>query len=75
MWDGKDRRKMNSELRDIVIEVRNDVKHIITELGTHIKQDDKIQTEIKKDLLFHQKIVYGCIGIVTFLQLIGFFHK
>jgi len=69
-WDGKERRTMDNELRDTIIETRNDVKHLVKTLSDHVIQDDKVQGEIKRDLKFQQKIFYGLIGVVAFIQFI-----
>ena len=73
-WDGKEeRRKMSDDWikRDrILSEVHADVKHLIVKLEDHVKQDDKIQGEIKRDLMFHQKIVYGLVGVFLFIEFV-----
>lgn len=61
---------MTKEDHDLLIEIKNDVKHIVSSLKDHIDNDDKIQKEIKSDLKFHQKILYGGIGIVGFIEFI-----
>lgn len=73
-WDGKERRVPNND-HDILIEIQNDVKHLVKEITLHIKADDEIQNQIKKDLLFHNKIVYGCVGAFLFVEFIGKFIK
>ena len=73
-WDGKERRMPNDD-HDVLIEIKTDVKHIVSSLERHIKDDDIIQKQIKNDLLFHQKIVYGGVGIVGFIQFLSLVAK
>lgn len=64
-----------SEDHDMIIEIRNDVKHLVSSVGEHIKSDDIVQRDIKKDLQFHQKIVYMGAGILAFLNFVLLFRK
>lgn len=64
-----------TEDHDILIEIKGDVKHLVNTLKDHIISDDKVQKEIKSNLDFHQKIVYGGIGILGFVEFIrSFIH-
>lgn len=47
IWDGKERRMSQTEDHDILIEIKNDVKHLVANFNSHVKEDkiywDKIE--------------------------------
>ena len=49
----------NENDHDILIEIRNDMKHVISKVKEH---DDKFR--------FHDKIIYGFGGVVIFIQIV-----
>lgn len=72
-WDGIGRRDEDNgreSLRDIVISQRQDTRNFIDNFNEHKEEDTKSFDAINKKLEFHQKIVYGGMGIVIFLELI-----
>ena len=76
-WDGKEHRASNVTLGDILLELREvkgDVKNLLVQFAEH-KQDDKSQFgEIKKDVLWIQRLTFGAIGayfLVQFLIQLG----
>jgi len=72
-YAGKERRKMSDDwvTRDrLLTEVHSDVRNLVSKLSDHVKQDDNVQTEIKRELKFHNKIIYGALGILAALNLI-----
>jgi len=75
-WDGKiERRSMGSDDRDILIEVRNDVKHIVTTVSKHI-EDDKTQFDrLNKGQEYLMKIVWCGVGIAAFIAFVFKFFK
>lgn len=74
-WNGEERRKMNQLDHDLLIEIHSDIKHIASDLKDHVLLDDSRQLEIKSKLEFHQKVLYGIIGIVGFIELASKFIK
>lgn len=75
--DYKERRNtmFDKEFYDKMNEMHGDVKHLVTSLKHHVEEDEKVQGEIKRDLEFHQKLVYGGLGIVAFIEFIRPFFK
>ena len=68
-----DRRKglMDLELRDKIIETHSDIKYLIKAFGEHIMSDDKRHAEISKKIEFHQKVIYGGVGILAAIELLN----
>lgn len=66
---------MNQEDHDLLLEIKGDVKHFMSILSNHF-EDDRIKFErIEKDTEFHNKIVYGCIGVIVFMEFVLKFIK
>ena len=77
-YDGIERRQpsqMDLEIRDKVIETNADVKYLIKNFNDHVVLDDKRQIEVTSKLEFHQKIVYGGVGILAAVELLTKFIK
>jgi hypothetical protein len=76
-WDGTDRRASGVTLNDILLEVRdvkNDVRHLVEKVDTHVKEDKAAFENIRKDVTFAQRIIFGGIGawfIIQFFIQIG----
>lgn len=58
---------------DLLIEIRGDTKHIKAWTETHEKSDNERFNEIKADVEFHKKVIYGCLGVFIFIQFISKF--
>lgn len=70
VWDGKtERRRMNNEDHDVLIEIRSDVKHFKDWANRH----DKIDTErfelANKRISWVEKIAYLGIGGLAMLNI------
>lgn len=72
----------DNELRDKIIETHNDVKHLVKNFDQHIDEDEQKHRDnilkfdaINKTLGFQQKIIYGALGIVAFLEFISKFVR
>ena len=81
-WDGRERRKMNTEERDMLIEVKNDMKHLVAWTHEHSELDDQRHRDslmkfdkIDKDITWSNKILYGALGIIAFITFITNFIK
>ena len=61
---------MNQDDHDIIIEIRNDLKHLMSFVKTHVEDDSTRFTRIDKKLEFQDKIIYGAVGVVVFIQFI-----
>ncbi|UOF78260.1 hypothetical protein [Caudoviricetes sp.] len=60
--------EVNSERDRLIIEMHSDLKHLVKNFDGHILLDDKRQQEITQKIDFHQRIVYGGIGIVVAIE-------
>lgn len=56
-------------------EIANDVKHMVKWSETHDTADTTRFEKIEKSLSWQSKILYGCIGVVAFLEFIVKFIK
>lgn len=81
-WDGKERRKVSQTDHDVMIEIRSDVKHILEWNKSHKEDDDLKHSEnlVKFDKIarnddFQNKMIYGAMGVIAFVELIGKFIK
>ena len=66
---------MDLELRDKIMETHGDVKHLVKNFEAHVIDDATNNKEIKGKLEFHQKVIYGGIGILGAIELISKFVK
>lgn len=80
-WDGKDRRMSDNNddlLQRMAVkqaEIANDVKHMVKWSESHTVEDIKRFEKIEKDMVWHNKILYGGIGVITFLGFVAKFIK
>jgi hypothetical protein len=74
-WDGKERRKMDSDLRDVIIETRNDVRHIADWAKKHDGDDVKRFDLVNKEIEGGKKVLWGGIGILAFIEFFSRFLK
>ena len=58
-WDGSERRNDNY-MRDILIELRNDVKHLVSGFDDHVKED-------KENFKWIFRIMWAGGGIISFV--------
>ena len=64
------------EKRDVLLaEIHADVKNLVKNFEAHVIDDKETAKEIKNTIDFHQKIVYGGIGILGAIEVIGRFVK
>mgnify|MGYP001557918680 CR=1 FL=1 len=75
MWDGLERRKVNREERDMLIEIHQDVKHLVENFKSHVISDERQFKDINTRLKWTEKILWGCVGGFTLLQVALKFFK
>jgi len=69
-WDGKERRKVNSEDHDILIEIRSDLKNLSALVKSHVEDDTTRFNKVDKKIEFQERIIYGAIGAFVFIEFI-----
>ena len=70
-WDGRtERRKMNQEDHDLLIEINEGVKHLVEKLNHHIIEDEKTFATLEYKVNKHDKVLWVGMGIVITLQVI-----
>ena len=74
-WEGIDRRKTISLDHDVLIEIKNDLKHVVSWIEAHEKKDDVRFTKIDKDIDFQKRITYAVLGIIFFVEFMFKFIK
>ena len=84
-WDGKERRNMSQDSvdRDRLLErldtnvsyLVQSEKNITQALVDHAKVDDVRFGKIDRTLQFQNKIIYGALGIVAFIQFLAKFYN
>lgn len=70
-WEGKERRSGNVTLYDVLLEVRevkNDVKHLVENFNSHLKDDHERFEELNKKVGKHQIYVISGTAIILFIQ-------
>ncbi len=72
-WDGVERRKMSGDERDLLIRIDTNLTNHIAVMATHVIDDNIKFNEVKKDLAFNNKILYGALGIIAFIELLSKF--
>ena len=73
-YDGPERRKMSSfdqDTRVKISETHANVQNLVKNLDKHTELDDQRFLEVKTKIEFHQKIVYGGIGIVFAIEILS----
>ena len=70
LWDGKDRREDDGRDHDMLLEIRNDVKHMVKWAEKHEFENNDRFKKIDKDAEFFRKIIYGCVGVIFFVELV-----
>lgn len=68
-WDGENRRK-EKDNNDLLIEIHSDLRNFLKNFENHLREDRENFAEINKKLDFQQKIVYGGMGILLFVEFI-----
>ena len=70
VWDGTERRHVELELRDKIIETHTDVKHLVEWAKTHDKSDnDRFEAAFKR-ITWVEKTAYLGIGGLSVLSII-----
>lgn len=69
-WDGKERRKVDREDHDLLIEIGQDIKHLVENFKSHVISDDKQFKETNSRLRWLEKVVWGCVGAFVLIQLV-----
>ena len=71
-WDGKDRRQ-DSKDHDLLTRIDANLRNFIDRFGEHILDDNKRFKEHSEKIEFQQKVFYGCLGVVVFIEFISKF--
>lgn len=74
-WDGTERRKMDSDQRDLIIEMHTDMKHMVKWTEAHDLKDDTRFDKIDKSNKWRDKLLYGALGIIAFIEFVTRFIK
>ena len=74
-WDGKERRNVNQEDHDLLIEINEGVKHLVDKFNTHIQDDKDTFKTIKDKVANHDKVLWISMGVLITLQVILKFLK
>jgi len=77
-YSGPERRKMNQEDHDLLLTIANDCKHMKEWCETHTKEDDQRHrdnlerfSQIEKNEKWQNKILYGALGIISFITFLS----
>lgn len=72
LWDGRtERRAMNIEDHDLLLEIKGDTKHLVDTMNSHILDDKVNFKKITDEQSWHSKILYSGLGIVLFIEFIA----
>ena len=77
-WDGVEKRKdyrVDLEMRDKIIEMHSDVKHMVKWSEEHERKDDQRFNDVNKDIENGKKIVYGVGGGLAVLEILAKLFK
>ena len=69
-WDGTERRKMNQEDHDLLIEINEGVKHLVEKLNHHIIEDKETFKLMGDKVNKHEKVLWLGMGVIVTLQVI-----
>ena len=72
-WDGQERRKgtsVSTEDHDLLTRMDVNVNNLLEKFDTHIKTSNDIHKNLDNRVSFHDKIIWGGLGILAFLQII-----
>lgn len=69
-WDGQERRKDVIVDHDLLIKIDTNLMHLIDSYANHVQDDKKSFDKIDKRMDIAEKLLYGCVGIFVFVQLI-----
>ena len=65
----EERRKGDLEMRDMLVEVHTDMKHLVKWTETHQVEDDERHKDIKKEIAWHSRILYGLLGAFALIEI------
>ena len=68
-WDGIKRREKDIEDHDLLTQIDTKLSILLNSFDKHIIDDKEQFAEIKKRLSFGEKIIYGAVGIIAFIEL------
>ena len=66
----EERRKGDSEMRDMLVEVHTDMKHLIEWNKAHKLEDDNRHKELKNEISWHSRILYGLLGAFALVEVL-----
>ena len=69
-YDGIERRKMSQLDHDLLQQISNDTKHIVSWSEKHEKIDDERFRIQNSKTEFQQKIIYGMLGVFIFIEFV-----
>lgn len=73
-WDGENRREL-PDGHDLLIRIDANLTNHIAVVAKHVIDDEVRFSKIDKDLVFHNKLLYGALGIIAFMELFVKFLK
>ena len=68
-WDGVKRRGKDVEDHDLLTQIDTKLSILLESFDKHIIDDKEQFADIKKRLTFGEKIIYGAVGIIAFIEL------
>ena len=75
MWDGKERRQMNSTDHDLLTRIDSNLLNFLSRFNKHEERDDEKFNKHDNQIGMLQKIAYGGLAIVAFIEVVLRFLK
>ena len=70
-WDGRERRKMNTDDHDLLIKIDANLSNHFEVMETHMLDDKVAFKKINEDMEWVKKVLYGGVGIIIFIELLA----
>ena len=67
--NGEDRR-MGGADHDLLIKINSNVENLLNNFSDHLKDDKESFAKVAKNQEFSNKIIYGGIGVIVFVEFI-----
>ena len=68
-WDNIERRKMSTEDHDLLIKIDANLTNHFETLNSHLVDDKTSFKKITDDMDWVKRVLYGCVGVVVFIEL------
>ena len=69
-WDGTERRKMSQDDHDLLTRIDANLLNFMDSFHAHIKEDEKLFSQLKKKTDNHDKFIWGVIAIVGAIEFV-----